>query len=240
MLAAFVYEPQPRDLDVLRRVVAEESGLDVVILTDDFQEARRFLTAESGAMLAVCSITDSMMGLTLAQQVQNHNRDSYILLTVDSMDALLKALSGQLRVCGVLPRPVSMDRARALVTHVLSDYRHNHGETGQFLALKTGASVMRIPLRAILYVEAIGKKLEVFTRRQSYTYYESLTDLEKSLGDTFIRCHRSYLVNRAAVVSADFADMMLTLVGGHSVPLSRSQKQAVKDWLYEKTGEAYG
>lgn len=43
--------------------------------------------------------------------------------------------------------------------------------------------------------------------------------------EQFIRCHKSYVINRDKITEYDKKGSLLTLVGGHICPISRTAKK---------------
>ncbi len=73
----------------------------------------------------------------------------------------------------------------------------------------------------ILYVESRMRKAEIHTGRESYEIYGTMNELERSLGDSFFRCHRGYLVNLAYVM--EYTTDSISLTDGTVIYLSREK-----------------
>ena len=67
-----------------------------------------------------------------------------------------------------------------------------------------------------------------------YPFYDTLDQLEERLAGRFLRCHRSYLVNRSKISKVYLSQNILVLSGGEEIPLSRSYKPAVKSFMSER------
>ena len=62
-----------------------------------------------------------------------------------------------------------------------------------------------------------------------YRFYGSLDKIQGALGERFLRCHKSFLVNIAQVLK--FSGGRIVLQGGMEVPVSRSYVGSVKKRL---------
>ena len=59
----------------------------------------------------------------------------------------------------------------------------------------------------------------------------SLNAVEKELPQEFIRCHRSYIVNRLHIERLNLPEMAVYLANGERIPVSRSYKEALLEQL---------
>ena len=82
---------------------------------------------------------------------------------------------------------------------------------------------------AISFFEARNKKIYLNTGIKEYGFYDTMEHLEKELGDPFIRCHRSFLVNRGKIEKTVLAKNMLTLKDGYEIPVSRTYRTAMRN-----------
>ena len=77
----------------------------------------------------------------------------------------------------------------------------------------------------ILYVESNDSVTTVFaTDGQQFRNKTPISQWEASLGDKFVRIHRSYLVNRSAISSVEAGAVM---VGDRQLPVSRKYKDRI-------------
>ena len=244
MLPVIAYERDRRALGQIEELINEaQRSLRVVLLTGDAREAGRFLEAQTGLILAIAGVetpAEADVGIAFAHRAQEKNRDNYLVVVVPSVECLEDVMGGALRVSGVLVRPIEPGRARRLLSRLAEEHEHLVVSAEEALVFHVGASVVRVPRAGLICVEAIGKKLELWTARQRFSVYASLSDLEQTLKDGFFRCHRSFLVNLAAVERVDFAAMEICLRGGIKAPVSRSQKAALKARLTSGEGDGDG
>ena len=76
-----------------------------------------------------------------------------------------------------------------------------------------------------------GFKLEPYeARRKSVSCsYETMEHLTERLPDYFVRCHRSFIVNRQRIRRVMLSKSLIELEQGIQLPLSRSYKPAFKE-----------
>ena len=141
------------------------------------------------------------------------------------------ALDGfELEVTDYLMKPVTFERflkavekANAQVngTDTIKTVKHQP----DYLYVKNNQRYEKISLEDILYIESMLNYVNIVTAKKKYTIYSSLKNAEACLPkDKFLRIHKSYIV---AVAKIDAIDTGRVDVGGHKLPLSRTNKNEV-------------
>ncbi|WP_420485146.1 LytTR family DNA-binding domain-containing protein [Cytobacillus firmus] len=146
-----------------------------------------------------------------------------------------KALGTQQRVSEFIDRDVFGVPYHGMAVPFLHEGKLEGCVTAIFPALTDGKSVVTmktndgwipIPFSEVVCLEAKDKKTYVHTGGHSGTHKYSLQDFEYSLPkDSFIRCHRSYIVN-VNHIKEIFPDthstFLLVMKNGDRVPVSQS------------------
>jgi two-component system response regulator AlgR len=102
--------------------------------------------------------------------------------------------------------------------------------------------VLRLPIAEVLYLKAELKYVTLRTAAQSYVLDDALSDLERRLGERFIRVHRNALVARHAVralercvdARSDEVWMVRVAPSDERLAVSRRQLAAVRAALDEQ------
>lgn len=84
---------------------------------------------------------------------------------------------------------------------------------------------IRLPEDSILFAEASGNLVVVHTIDNSFHVNSSMSEVKKLLGDKFVRCHRSYIVNLTHVKEITKAGVVLA--NRESIPLARTSYSKV-------------
>lgn len=97
-----------------------------------------------------------------------------------------------------------------------------------YVLVKAGASVQRIPVGNVFYLERDLHKTIVITSDSSYKTSQSPDDLLSTVSarDEFIKCHQSYWVNLRAVATMEAN--AFRLCDGTIIPISRARKADAK------------
>ncbi len=94
------------------------------------------------------------------------------------------------------------------------------GENDDIMFVSYGGGNLCIRKKRIKYIESRGRKLRFYKTDGVTECYGKLDEIEKILGDGFVRCHKSYIANMSYIET--FIGMKIELVTGEELPVSRS------------------
>lgn len=114
-----------------------------------------------------------------------------------------------------------------MLPRVLGDIRQELA--GEEFSFRAGGETVCLDRRKILYLESSVRILKLVSLDGEYRFYGSLDKIQEALGERFLRCHKSFLVNIAQVLK--FSGGRIVLQGGMEVPVSRSYVGSVKKRL---------
>lgn len=247
-----IFEPDSEIRSFLARCVSDyyrehESSMSLLANTSSLEDAVRFFDGEQGVTLLMLSIAagqdESRRGaVQLGRQAIRRNRDNYTLYCLHSASDLEALLNTGVRPVGVLVHPFEKNKLEKLLARIDRDYAEmREEETGKCLVVDSGNTTYRLPYSKVLYIEALDKKLEIWTNRQSLTVRMTLNNLEETLpADVFFRCHRSYMVNIHAIDHVDFTAMEVVITTGDRLPLSRSCRDKLREILDAERNQSHG
>ncbi len=170
-----------------------------------------------------------------------HGKDGYDLLEDTAAHSfhtiIISAYSDQAirafeyGVLDFVPKPFSKERL-VQAFHRIKDNATQTTALTKFLVIRTYGKTERIDLKNILYVKAAGSYSEIYLNNDKYlTHCKTLHKLSQILPPTFIRTHKSYLVNLKYITQLlKIGDHKYTIELGpsHSLPLSRNHLEKVK------------
>ena len=97
--------------------------------------------------------------------------------------------------------------------------------------LKTREDMTRFPYEKIAFFEARNKKIFLRIGSEEYDFYDSIENIAGKAPDYFVRCHRAYLINGKKIKKVHMAENYIELHGGAAVPLSRTYRQNIKEFV---------
>ncbi len=64
-----------------------------------------------------------------------------------------------------------------------------------FLKITCDAHISFVPIKDIIYVEREDRKIKIYTEERTYSCYRTLSSLKNDLTKSFVRCHKSFIIN---------------------------------------------
>jgi len=99
----------------------------------------------------------------------------------------------------------------------------------EFVFVKSNLKKVKVVLRDIKWVRAIGDYIKIVTAKQNFIVHLTMKGFEKMLPeDKFLRIHKSYIVNLNSIEKFSYKDVEIS---GKSLPLSKSKKELLSDKL---------
>lgn len=133
-----------------------------------------------------------MTGMEMAKRVREQNPDIAIIFTTGVADYMEEGY--EVEAMHYLLKPISMEKLCQCMDRVLQK-----GCREQYLLVKTREETLKLSVKAIMYVEAMGHGCVIeFCPQSGRTFQvettESISELERKLDENdFVRCHRAYL-----------------------------------------------
>lgn len=172
-------------------------------------------------------------GIQLAEKVRTGNQQAFILLVTTQEMSPMLYLRPSIMAGSLLLRPFTReDAVRNLAEAYRFHYRNQERQKDQdCFKIENRGAQERIVYSEIRYFEARAKQITLVTAVREYTFYDTMDNLEETLPNQFVRCHRSFIVNKNYILRAKYAENLLYLEGEEPIPLSRSYKTAIKEIL---------
>ncbi|HEX8334820.1 MAG TPA: LytTR family transcriptional regulator DNA-binding domain-containing protein [Segetibacter sp.] len=102
------------------------------------------------------------------------------------------------------------------------------------ISIKDGTKIYIVHLEEVSYIESAGNYAMFYTKERKYLHKETLQTLEESLPSTFIRVHKSVIVNTAYIKelhSLMNGDYIIKLKDGKEIKLSRNYRSRLSHLL---------
>lgn len=170
--------------------------------------------------------------LTCLGQIRNRYKDMLLMLIADRTLSPMEYVRPDILASGLILRPFTremlQEKLKDMMLEHLTKTEKPNVEEAFVLSGREGKT--RVPYRQIYYFEARSKKLYLRLLDREIAFYGTIEELEEKLPEVFIRCHRSFLVNRSHIERILLSQNELVLSHGISVPLSRSYKPYFREF----------
>lgn len=137
------------------------------------------------------------------------------------------ALEGfELNALDYLLKPIAFER----FLQAVNKFNKEKAAFDDSITVKSGYDLHKLKFDDILYAKSDSEYVVFHTLDKRIMSYQSLKSLEKDLPkSTFIRVHRSYIVNKDKVSSLKGKDL---IIGDTKIPVSASYFEMVKNELF--------
>ena len=101
-----------------------------------------------------------------------------------------------------------------------------------FITIRSNRKRLRIEFNNLLYIESMADYIKIhLADGEELRSKEKISHLEKELPDSFIRIHRSFIVNKEKITSFNREEVLL---GKIELPISRSYRSTAISVLNDK------
>lgn len=242
MVDILFYDQDTQEQD---RIESQLSN-SVALLSDERLSCRKYNAAEQveGHLKADAPYDLSLLEVTsdsdieLTRKVRHAREQSDMMLIADVRIPVMKIVTPETRVCSLLQKPYEEKDMKEVVRDFMAAFfRSREVPTdSNSIVIENRQGRRVIPFSHIYYVEAREKKVHFRLRDREYSVYESLDNISRRLPATFIKCHRSFMFNTAYLDRVKLSENIVYLEHGIMVPLSRSYKPSIKEYISGLSG----
>ena len=164
-------------------------------------------------------------GMKLAQQIRlydprcfiifvtSHSELSYMTFQyrVEAMDFVLKDNPAEAKV-----------KIRECLLNALERYTLQTNKTHKVYTIEIGDRRISVDYNDILFFETSSNihKVILHAKDRQIEFSSTIKELEKILDDTFVRCHRSFLVNKSNIQEIDTKNRIVYFINGETCLMS--------------------
>lgn len=202
----------------MKQLVNQVKTLELVAECSDAMEAYNYLSNENIDLLLLDIEMDGMTGLELTKKLGN--KSPLIIFTTAKKEYAVEAF--ELNVADYLVKPVlparflqAIERAKELNA---APKKEEKSAEQAFVFVKDNGILKKINVDDILYLEAMGDYVKVYTAQRFHVLHSTLKSIEEKLPQSkFVRVHRSYIVSLEKI---DFIQDGAITIGKASVPIA--------------------
>lgn len=212
------------DDDELSRNIIEDliSGTDLTLVKScsNAMEAFNILQTEKIDLLFLDVDMPKMSGIDLLKSLKE--LPQVILITAHAKYAVE---SYEYNVTDFIVKPISQQRFLKAVEKAKKNLSNPIAEIGgtNTIFVKADSRLVQLPLEQILYIEALGNYVNIYTAGGRYTVLTTMKEAESKLnGPKFARVHRSFIVQVDKIESIE--DNLIN-IGGKAIPIGKNFKE---------------
>lgn len=186
----------------LKQLASQVKQLSVVGEAADAMEAINIIRETSPQLILLDIEMPGMSGLELIKALGN--KMPLVIFTTSKKEYAIDAF--ELNVVDYLVKPITPSRFLQAIDKA-ADLVENTGtslsiEKEDFLFIRDSNIIRRLNLDEILFAEAMGDYVKLFTATKYYTVHTTLKSLEERFDPSkFIRVHRSFIISLGKIDS---------------------------------------
>jgi len=193
-----------------------------------FEAGEEFLSAFTGGvrydMLLLDILMDKTNGVELARKVRECDSNTAIIFITSNAEFALQGY--EVNALHYLMKPPDETVLERLIA---SDYQRRF--KSNFLVFKSGSQIIRIPIKDIICLETVGRRVEITLLEGMAEYPGKLSELIDHK-EQLIRCHKAFAVNIAEIRELTRSDAVA--MNGKLIPVSRTYLKDVQKALLKQ------
>ncbi len=232
MLSIFVCEDHPAQRRAIVQIIQntilmDELDMRLVLDTEDpymvLETVRE--NQNTGIYFLDIDLNSSMNGLKLAQQIRlfdprgfiifitAHSELSYMTFQyrVEAMDFVLKDNPAEAKV-----------KIRECLLNAMERYTLQTNKTHKVYTARVGGREISIDYDDIFFFETSGNihKVILHAKDRQIEFFSTMKELTGTLDSSFVRCHRSFLVNKNNIKEIDAKKRIIYFTNGETCLMS--------------------
>lgn len=232
MLNVYICEDNKEQREKLRSIISniiliENFDMELLIdtnnpycLLDAIKDSHK-----NGVYFLDVDLKSEINGIELAERIREedprgfiifittHAEMSYLtfLYKVEAMDYIVKDNYKNIK-----------SRIHDCIVNVNNKYSTLNNETHKIVSIKSGDKRFNIDLNKVVFFETsqIIHKVNAYTENRTIEFYSNLKNVEGITDERFIRCHRSYLINKEKIKYIDTTNRVVHMNDGSSCYIS--------------------
>ncbi len=202
----------------MKQLASQVKDINVAGECVNAMDAYNFLQEQPVDLILLDIEMPGMTGLELTRNLGN--KKPVIIFTTSKREYAAEAFD--LNVADYIVKPVTpvrfiqaVDKARELLESNTEEVKLSNEE---FIFIRDSNIVRRLKLDDILYAEAMGDYVKIYTTQKFYAIHTTLKTVEERLPATdFLRVHRSYIISLKKIDTIQDGDL---IIHGKPIPVA--------------------
>jgi len=221
-------------LSFLHKMIEEQYGEQISVSEWNDAEKLRFFCEERDSVPFDIVLIDiaikKEVSLELAGKMKMLSKKVKIIFLAEYIETSVEIVV--LEPVIVLQKPVSVNK---LVEAIESAVEKIRFDESKMLVLHSKGMIFRVNASHISYLETNERRILIHQGDEVLSVYMKLDEVEEKLGDVFLRCHHSYLINMEYIKT--FSAHEIELLDGTVIPVSRPKSGYAKNRYLAYLGE---
>lgn len=230
-IKCLIVDDEPLAIDVIKGYVAQIPQLELLATCSDAMQAFQVLNKEQVDLLF---LDIEMPGMTGLEFIKSLSTVPHVILTTAYREYALE--SYEMEVVDYLLKPISFGRFFKAVSKYLKltantsapQLPTNEPKERGSIYVYADKKNIKVYFEDILYIESIKDYVRIHTKGKNIVSKNTITRYAELLPSSFIRVHRSYIINLAKISAYTHHDIE---IGEKEIPIGTSYKRVVMERL---------
>lgn len=167
-------------------------------------------------------LMDKLDGIEVAKILKNINENIEIIFVTTTKEFVFNGYD--IGVLNYILKPFDKEKIKIEIERYMEKSNKNSDDKF-YVTKKNGIEVLSI--KDIFYFDIYNRIITVHTKNRNIQFYDKFKNIEKKFEEhSFIKCHRSYLVNCRYIEKIENSDIYM--MNGEKIPISRLRISNVK------------
>lgn len=240
MLKIYICEDQPefrkRMHDIVsNHLIMQGYDMEIALSTDD---PFRVLDAcseadETGVYFLDVDLKKEINGIQLAEKIRSHDPRGFIIFVTTHAEMTYLTFKYKVEALDYIIKDDINEinsRVKQCLANVVEKYGNSEKQIQKTFSIKLPDRQVVVPLEKILFFETspVVHKVYMHTTDRQVEFYGQLSELEEQLDNRFIRCHRSFLVNKDNIQEIDRQQKTVIMNNGQTCYYSSRSAKLLK------------
>jgi two-component system, LytTR family, response regulator len=227
-VTCIIVEDEKPAQELLRSYIAKTEWLTIAAVFEDAVSALDYLKNKDIDLIFLDIQIPSVSGIEFIRILKNPPQ---IIITTAYSEYAVQAF--ELDVRDYLKKPFSFERFLKAVSRIsqkpdpgqIHQYTKNETAEESFAFFNVNKTMVRVLFNDILYIESMREYIYLHTPKGKTITKMSTSEIENILGDSFVRIHRSFIVNASRVTAFNAEEIYIDSV---TLPIGVSYKKHVE------------
>ena len=222
-LSCLVVDDEPIARKIILEYLNEQADFHVAGECKSAIEAQQILLDQHIDVLFIDISMPNLSGMELLHQLEV--KPIVVFITAHPEYAVE---AFEVRAFDYLVKPVSFARFNSTLNKIRTEFNTPQQTESNYVNIREGKRTYRVKDSDILYLQAYGDYVRVFTKTKTHLTKDTLMGFSDQLPGSFVRVHRSYVVNIDVI---NYHEGRHLVIGDTKIPISESHRDQIQSLL---------
>ena len=167
-------------------------------------------------------------GIELAARIRKQGKNAAIVFLTTHSELALLTLQYKTEALDFIIKGSQDNVKRKVAECINTVYLRNTGDDkSAIIKITVGDKIIPLDIEEIIYIETTQTrhKLRLHTKSRTLEFNGELKAIEEQLDERFVRCHKSYVINKDKIAEINKRENTVTMSNNGVCPISRNGKK---------------